>query len=563
VAQALDTPNRRPGPGFRWGDLLAGLSIAGLLLPEAVAYSGIAGLPPQAGVAALLAGLACYGLVGTSRFAVVSATSSSAAVLLSVTHAIAPDNGALQLLLADGLILLTGVVFLIAGFARLGAASAFIAKPVLKGFTFGLAITIVLHQVPKIVGVHADAPDIFRYTAHLLRAWPAWNLTGLAIAVGALALLKIFSRWHAVPGTFIVIAAGIGLDLAGVTARHGVAAVGPIHLALAWPTLPGLPRADWLRLGELSVAMVLILYAESYGSIRGFALRHGDATAPNRDLLALGLANLASGLFHGMPVGAGYSGTSANEAAGAQSRFAAWCGAVVVAALLALFLPWIERTPEPVLAAIVIHAVGHTIDFSLFAQYFRWRRDRIVVVFSAVIVLAIGVLHGLLVAIAVSLFIMLRELSEPRVAWLGRLGSSHDYVDLDRHPEARPAPGILIARPESLLFFANADRIFATIVAKAAAMAPLQVVILSLEESPDLDGTSVEALRDFVRTLEKQGTVFMLARVKDHVQDVLRHADVSELPAACYVAWSVDDAVTLATPSTQTPPSVAPADGGA
>jgi MFS superfamily sulfate permease-like transporter len=534
---------------FAWADLIAGVSIAGLLLPEAVAYSGIAGLPPQAGVAALLAGLVCYGLVGKSRFAVVSATSSSAAVLLSVTHTIAPDNAALQLILADGLILLTGIVFLIAGLARLGAASSFIAKPVLKGFTFGLAITIVLHQVPKIVGVQPGGADIFHFTAHLLGDFAAWNMTGLAIAVGALVLLKVFSRWRTVPGTFIVIAAGIGLDLAGITASHGVAAVGPIRLALDWPTPPDLPRADWLRLGELSVAMVLILYAESYGSIRSFALRHGDSTSPDRDLLAFGVANLASGLFHGMPVGAGYSGTSANEAAGAQSRFAAWCGAAVVCALLALFLPWIERTPEPVLAAIVIHAVGHTIDFGVFAQYFRWRRDRIVVVAAALSVLVLGVLHGLLLAIAVSLFIMLRELSEPHVCWLGRLGNGHDYIDQDRHPEAKAPPGILIARPDSPVFFANAERIFASIVTKAAATKPLQIVILSLEESPDLDGTSVEALRDFARTLQKQGTRFLLARVKDRVRDVLRQAQLPELPEACFAAWSVDDAVTIATTS--------------
>jgi MFS superfamily sulfate permease-like transporter len=528
-------------------DLLAGLSIAGLLLPEAVAYSGIAGLPPQAGVVALLAGLACYGLVGKSRFAIVSATSSSAAVLLSATHAIAPDDASLRLLLADGLILLTGIVFLIAGFARLGEVSSFIAKPVLKGFTFGLAITIVLHQVPNIVGVHPAGADIFHFAGGLLGSFAAWNLTGLAIGVGALVLLKLFSRWPVVPGTFIVIATGIGLDLAGVTASHGVAAVGAIHLALAWPAVPDLARADWLRLSELSVAMVLILYAESYGSIRSFALLHGDSTSPNRDLLALGVSNLASGLFHGMAVGAGYSGTSANEAAGAQSRAAAWCGAAVVLALVALFLPLIERTPEPVLAAIVIHAVSHTIDFGVFAQYFRWRRDRIVVVAAAAAVLVLGVLHGLLAAIAVSLSIMLRELSTPRVGWLGCLAGGHDYIDLQRHPEAKAAPGVLIARPESPLFFANAERIFAAIVAKAVATNPLRLVILSLEESPDLDGTSVEALRDFARGLQKRGIGLLLARVKDHVQDVLRQAKLPEVLEASFAAWSVDDAVRIAT----------------
>ena len=531
---------------FAWADLLAGLSIAGLLLPEAVAYSGIAGLPPQAGVAALLAGLICYGLVGKSRIAVVSATSSSAAVLLSVTHSLAPNGGALQIALSDGLIVLTGVVFLIAGFARLGAVSSFIAKPVLRGFAFGLAITIALHQMPKIVGVQPGGSDIFHFTAGLFERLAAWNMYGLALAAAALVLLKIFSRWHAVPGTFIVIAAAIALDVSGFTASHGIAAVGPIHLALNWPALPDLPRSDWLRLGELSVAMVLILYAESYGSIRSSAIRHGDETAPDRDLMALGIANLASGLFHGMPVGAGYSGTSANEAAGAQSRFAAWSGAAVVLALLALLLSWIERTPEPVLAAIVVHAVSHTIDFSVFRQYFRWRRDRIVVVAAALAVLVLGVLDGLLAAIGVSLFIMLRELSEQHVSWLGRLGDSHDYIDRARHPEVHPIPGMLIARPESPLFFANAERIFSRIAKEAEATTPLTAVIVSLEESPDLDGTSLEALRDFAAVLQRRGIVFLLARVKDRAQDVLRGAALPELQEACYAAWSVDDAVTLA-----------------
>jgi MFS superfamily sulfate permease-like transporter len=216
---------------------------------------------------------------------------------------------------------------------------------------------------------------------------------------------------------------------------------------------------------------------------------------------------------------------------------------------VALLLPLIERTPEPVLAAIVIHAVSHTIDFGVFAQYFRWRRDRIVVVAAAVAVLVLGVLHGLLAAIAVSLFIMLRELSTPRVGWLGCLAGGHDYIDLQRHPEAKAAPGVLIARPESPLFFANAERIFAAIVAKAVATNPLRLVILSLEESPDLDGTSVEALRDFARGLQKQGIGLLLARVKDQVQDVLRQAKLPEVPEASCAAWSVDDAVKIATSS--------------
>ena len=363
------------------------------------------------------------------------------------------------------------------------------------------------------------------------------------MALIALAAQKLLSRWPAVPGALLVIAAGIALDVAGVTAAHGVAAVGPIHLALGWPSVPDIGIAQWLRLGELACAMLLILYAESYGSIRTFALRHGDATSPNRDLLALGVANLVSGLFHGMPVGAGFSATSANEAAGAQSRWAGWIAAGVVLALVLTLLRWIERTPEPVLAAIVIHAVSHTIRPSIFSPYFMWRRDRIVAIAAVLAVLAFGVLDGLLVAIAVSLVMLLRNLSETRVASLGKLGDSHNYVDIERHPEARVPVGVLIVRPESPLFFANADRIFAQIRAQIEVGSAAHVVIVSLEESPDLDSTSIDTLSEFADYLHARSTRLLLTRVKDRVRDVLKRANLPRLPDANFAAWSVDDAV--------------------
>jgi len=535
-----DAPTQR---GALAADLVAGLSIAGLLLPEAVAYSGIAGLPPQAGVIALLAGLVCYGLVGTSRFAIVSATSSSAAVLLAATYSVAGPDIALRMTLAAGLVLLTGVFFVVAGLCGLGNLSSFIAKPVLRGFAFGLAITIVIRQLPKIIAVQSGHADIFRYAWDLLAQWRNWNVAGLLIAAAALIVFRVLARWRTVPSALIVITAGIGLEAAGVSAAYGVAPVGPIGVVLNWPTVPELAHEHWLRLGGLALAMLLVLYAESYGSIRIFAMRHGDRSAPNRDLVALGIANLASGLFQGMPVGAGYSATSANEGAGAQSRAAGWSAAGVVLVLVLTLLPWIERTPEPVLAAIVIHAVSNTIQLDVFRPYFAWERDRFIAVAAVAAVLIFGVLDGLLAAIAVSVVMLLRNLAQPHVASLGRLGDSHDYVDMGRHPEAQTVPGLLIARPEAPLFFANAERVFAMIRTQIEDKGALRAVIFSLEESPDLDGTSIEALAEFADFLRQRGTRLYLARVKDRVRDVLRRAKLPQLPEACYAAWSVDDAV--------------------
>ncbi len=540
----------------RLADLVAGLSIAGLLLPEAVAYSGIAGMPPQAGVIALLIGLLCYGLIGSSRFAIVSATSSSAAVLVAAVVSLAGPDLSLRLLLASGLVMLTGIFFVLASIAKLGEASNFIAKPVLRGFAVGLAVTIVIKQFPNVVAVHPTHSDIFRYVNDLIMGFSHWNMTGLWIAAIALILLKILVKWRAVPGALLVITAGIALDVSGYAGAHGVAAVGTINLSISMPTIPDLSRAQWLRLGELAVAMVMILYAESYGAIRTFAVLHGDPSKPNRDLMAFGVANIASGLFQGMPVGAGYSATSANESAGAQSRWSGWIAAIVILILVLTLLPWIEHTPEPVLAAIVIHAVSHNIKWQTFRPYFLWHRDRIIVISALVAVLVLGVLDGLLAAIGVSLIMMLRNLSESRVAWLGELGDSRDYVDIKRHPDAKVLPSILIARPESSLFFANAERIFGMIHNQLIGLPATQIVIISFEESPNLDSTSLEALHDFAVAMQKQNIKLLLARVKDPLRDILGRVDFPEIPASCYDPRSVYDAVSAAKAPNIAPTSV-------
>lgn len=533
---------------MRWAppgtaDWAAGLSIAGLLLPEAVAYAGIAGLPPQAGVIALFAGLLAYGLLGSSRFAIVSATSSSAAVLLAATSSMSGTSPATQAALGVGIVLLTGVFFVVAGVAQLGAVSNFIAKPVLRGFALGLALTIVVKQIPHAVGVHPARGDLARFVWELLAQWHDWNFKGLAMALAALVFMQGVARWHTVPAALLVIAVGIALDAGGWCAQWDIAAVGPIRLDFSSPGVPVLPRADWLRMGELAFAMALILYAESYGSIRTFALRHGDAVRLNRDLVALGASNLLSGLFQGMPVGAGYSATSANEVAGAQSRAAGLIACAVVGLAVWALLPWIERTPEPLLAAIVIHAVGHTLNPGSLRPYFTWRRDRLIALVAFGAVLVFGVLDGLLLAIAASLLMLLQGFSRPRVSWLGQLAQTRDYVDIERHPEACVPPGLLIARPEAPLFFGNAEPVFAAIRVRMEAMEPLTGVVLSLEESADLDATSIEALCDFAAQVRERGVPLVLARVKDPVRDVLERVHAEALPAVQSAAWSVDDAV--------------------
>ena len=528
-------------------DFIAGLSIAGLLLPEAVAYSGIANLPPQAGIVGLIAGLACYGLLGTSRFAIVAATSSSAAVLAAATASMASDNEGLRLALAAGLVLLAGVYFLAAAVARLGQITDFIARPVLRGFAFGLALVIVARQLSTIAGVHAIGGDIFRYVISLVGQTGQWNLASIQVGLTALLLLILLGRLPRVPGGLIVIALGItatrGLGLEG----RGVHLVGPIHLALPLPSVPGLDRAEWLRIGEIAVAVVLVLYSESYGAIRSFAIKHGDSVEPNRDLLALGVSNVLSGILGGMPVGAGYSATSANESAGARSRAAGLIALLLLVAVAALVLPEIALTPEPVLAAIVIHAVSHSLKPEIFRPYFTWHRDRVVAVTSVFAVLWLGVLDGLLASIAISLIMMLRRLSVSTVVVLGRLGASHDFLNIADHREAQPVPGILALRPDEPLFFANVERVLIETRRRiSAADATVHTVILSLEESYDLDSSSVEALEIFFAWVAAQDRHLILARLKHPVHELLKRVVPKDASAPVMIGLSVDDAVSIA-----------------
>ena len=531
-------------------DLIAGLSLAGLLLPEAVAYSTIAGLPPQAGVLAVFAGLVCYALVGTSRFAIVSATSSSAAVLGVAAASLGGANLPLRLAMAAALVIATGCFFFIAGLCRVGSISDFIAKPVLRGFAFGLAILIVLKQVATIVGVHPVHGDVVRFIDELIVQRAAWNGIAVAVALSALALLFACARVPRLPGGVVVIVLGIAADKFLHLGQYGVAVVGPIDVLLERPGVPALSYAEWLRVGELGVAMLLVLYAESTSSIRSFAMKHGDVVRPNRDLLALGMANLVSGVFNAMPVGAGYSATAANESAGATSRLAGMVAALVLLCIVLTALPAIALTPHPVLAAIVIHAVSHTLRPSVFRPYFAWRRDRLVIVLAVLAVLNLGVLDGLLAAIAVSLMMMLRRLSESSISVLGRLGNGqdgHDFVSRSSRPGAESVPGMLILRPDTALFFANADRVLTQARHLLAACgSEVRIVILSLEESPDLDGSAIEALNDFCQALRGQGKSLYLARLKIPAREALSRARLVGMTEVNLSDLSVDEVVRAA-----------------
>ncbi|QNA85037.1 SulP family inorganic anion transporter [Sphingomonas sp. So64.6b] len=525
---------------MRRADIIAGLSVAGLMLPEAVAYAGIAGLAPQHAILAAIVGALTYAAIGRSRFAIVSPTSSSAAIMAASLGTLTADP-AVKIALATITVALVGITFLAASLARLGGLTGFVSRPVLRGFAFGLAITIILNQMPLVFGVTPQAGNVFGLVAGLLSDFGAWNGVSIATGAAALFLLLALRRLPSIPGAFIVLAAGIAASILFDLPGHGVATVGIIELSIAIPSLPHIPYPMLAGLAELVIPLVLILLAESWGTMRALALSHGDRIEPNRELAALGMANLASALVQGLPVGAGFSAGSASEAAGARTRAAGAIAATGLALLMLAGVRLVAHLPQPVLAAVVIAALSHALNPQPIVRLWRLGRDQYVAIGAAVGVLALGVLNGMLFAILLSIAALVRRLASPQLVRLGRLGSSQNFVDLARHPDATPIPGVAIWRPAEPLFFANAEAVLSLIASQQAADPTITTVVVSLEESFDVDSSAVDALIEFDARLRMNGARLLLARVRDTVRDLLMAAGAHDLVARS--SYSVDDAV--------------------
>lgn len=524
----------------RLADIIAGLSVAGLMLPEAVAYAAIAGFAPQHAIFAAIVGGLVYAVAGQSRCAVVAPTSSSAAMLAAAIGSLGAAAQGAPEVLAALIVGFTGLIFVAAGYLKLGSLSGFIARPVLRGFALGLAITIIIKQLPIIFGVSVHAPNVATLVMALMRQAANINAITLSIGAVALALLLLFKRLKGVPGAIIVLVLAVGLSYACDLHTLHVAQVGQISATLTASVLPDLPLGTWSRLVQLALPLTLILFAESWGTMRTLALAVGDTISADRELKALGLSNIASACIQGMPVGAGFSASSASASAGTTSRWAAAVAALGLAALLWFAGGLVARLPEAVLAAIVISALTHALSLAPLRRLWQLDRDQWVALIAAIAVIVLGVLNGMLAAIALSLLALLQRLAAPRISQLGALGDSHDYVDVAVHPEAHVDPKIHIYRPNAPLFFANAERIFTMIDAMVRA-APPQYVIISLEESDDFDSSALETLLECAERLAKQSIILRLARVHDRVRDLLITAGQTEL--ASTASFSVADAV--------------------
>ena len=509
------------------GDVIAGIALAGLLVPEAMGYAEIAGLPPQSGLYATAFGLLAYAIFGTSRQLAVSPTSASSAILAATLAPLVVGDHEKYVVLASAVAIVLGLLFLVAGFLKLGFISDFISKPVLKGFVFGIALNIIIKQLPKLLGIEHGSGHAYKQFWHTLTHLTQSNPWTIAVGASALVALFAVDRFiPRVPGALVVLVAGITASRLLQLAQHGVDIVGAIPAGLPRPGLLMLTWNDWLHAAPAAVGLVLVLFAESMGAARTFAGKNGYDIDANQDLRALGFANLASGIFRGMQVGGGTSGTAANDSNGAKTEFSSIAASATVVVVLLFLTGWFYHLPEAILAAIVIHAVWHLLDYKTllrFRQISRIEyRESVVAVIG---VLAFDILDGLVLAVILSLIALMRFLSMPQVVVVGRLRETGEYVDITRHPDAEQFPGILMLRVDRIWFFANADGIreHAKVLIREAPQ-PLKAIIVNLAPVPLVDVTATGALAELHASCVKYGRRLVLAAVRDPVRDTLARA---------------------------------------
>jgi len=517
-------------------DLVAGVALAGLLIPEGMAYAGIAGVPPQMGLYAAMFGMFVYAIFGTCRQLAVTSTSSSAAMLAALVSPLALGDSGKYLVLVSAATILAGVMFLTAGLLKLGAVSEFISKPVLKGFVFGLGLTIMVKQAHKLLGIHAGQGNFFHQLWHVITSLGHVNLWTLAVGVTALLLLFLLARLvPRVPSALLVLILGIlSVSWFGLNQR-GVEVVGRIGGGMPSLHLPIIGEGDFSDVFMGAIGIVLVLIAEALAGARTFATKHHYEIAPNQELLAMGMANVASGLFGGIIVGGGMSGTAANDAGGARSQLSSVAASFSVALTLAFLLPLFRNLPEAVLGAIVVHAVAHLADVGTLKYYAKLRTGSIWIALVALIgVLQMGILKGLIFAVGLTLIALMYKLSSNQDSVLGRLPGSETYVDVARYPEAEQIPGLLIFRPNGILFFANANRVRNRIteLVKSAGTS-LRAVIINLEASPEIDVTSLEMLVQTRKELCASGIELHFARVSDPVRDLFERSGFAKELEGC------------------------------
>jgi sulfate permease, SulP family len=529
-----------------------------VLVPEALAYASIAGVSPVVGLYAAPGALLLYAAFGSSRHLVTGPMSATAALSAAAVADVATPNSAGFLAHTTALAITTGFLALVAGLLRLGFLASFISEPVLKGFIIGLALTIVVGQLPELFGVEKGSGNFFEKLWDLLTRLGQTSGTTLAVGLASLALVLGLRRLApVVPGSLVAVLAGIlSVALLGLD-RHGVEIVGQIDSGLPALGPPDVDASHYLALAPAAAGVMLVGFAEGLGAAKTYAARAHYEVDANRELLGLGAANLGAGLSSGMVVNGSLSKTAVNGAAGARSQVSGLVVAVLTVVTLLFLTGLFENLPEATLAAVVIAAVIELVDLPALTALYRMatrqlrgiygiaaRPDFYAAVAALAGVLVFDTLPGLFIGIAVSLLLLLYRASRPHVAVLGQVpGRPGHYGDVQRHPENQLEPGVVLLRVEGGLFFANADTVRDAI--RNAAGPGTRAVVLDAETAPFIDVSAARMLVQLTGDLRRSGVELVIARDVGQVRDVLRRAETdAPLPRAYPTVREAVEAVT-------------------
>jgi len=508
-------------------DLVAGLTSAAVVIPKAMAYAAIAGLPLVVGLYTALVPLVVYAAMGTSRPLSVTSTSTIAILSAAILGQAAPAGDPAALITATAtLSCLVGVFLLLGGVLRVGAVASLISDPVLTGFKAGIGLVIVVDQLPKLLGVHIDKTGFFRDLLAIGSHLPETSLPTLVFALVMLALmLGLEHVAPRLPAPLITVAVGIAAARYAGLEASGISLVGPVQAglpALAWPD-PALVAQVW----PAALGIALMSFVETAAAGRAFIRRGDPLPDSNQELLATGAANLAGGLFQSMPAGGGTSQTAVNDGAGARSQVAGLVTAGVTLATLLFLAPLFGLMPHPTLAAVVVVAsIGliQPADFRAIRRIrsmeFRWA------LIAVAGVLLLGTLKGILVAVLASLVALVMHANRHPLLVLGRKPGTNVFRPLTpEHPEDETIPGLLLLRPAGGIYFGNAPRLGQEIRALVQRHAP-KVLVLDFSAVPTLEFTALRMLTEGEENLRRDGTPLWLTALNPDVLAVVQRSDL-------------------------------------
>jgi SulP family sulfate permease len=544
------------GGGKLRRDLLAGVTVAALALPAAMAYGELAGLTPVAGLYTLLLPAVAYAVLGSSRQLIVGPEGAIAAMVAAAVVPLAAGDPPRAAALASLLALLVGAVYLAARLVRLGWVADYFSQAVLLGYLHGVAVVLVIGQLGKLVGITPEAEGPLPTLVDVLGHLGEFHGPTVALGVVSLAVLLVL-RWRLrrFPGPLVVVVAAIVASAALDLAADGVAVVGDIPSGLPAIRLPDTELGDGLALLPAALGIFVVSYSSEILTARSFAGHRGEHVRADTELGAMGAASLAAGISQGFPIGASGSRTAVNDQMGGRSQLSGLLAAVAIALVLLFLTAPMEYLPQATLGAVIVAAGIAMVHPDAWRGLAR--TSRVEVAIAAVTmagVIAVGVLEALLVAVALSIVDVVRRSAIPHDAVLGWDERMGRYADVSVHRRARITPGVLIYRLDDRLFFANAGYVSGRIhEAVNGNPTPVRWLVFDGEALSHLDATGAGALADLVRSFQADGVTFVFARIKTPMRHTLEEAGIVELVGRDHLYPTVRAAVQAAAPAPGSP----------